>query len=159
MYRISKNRAISLINSSLTLSVITSVIVAVVFLLGIRLWAPNLLELRESFIYFVLFVVFTFATAANSIVDNVFVAGLRAGFTTTRMAIFNIAKLLLVVSLVGIFKSYGVWNSWGIALVISLVIGLFFFIPRIYHGFIPYPAFRFRETSGLIRYSVFIHHQ
>jgi O-antigen/teichoic acid export membrane protein len=73
---------------------------------------------------------------------------------TIKSIIFNSLKVILLVLLAGVMKSYGIFNAWGIALVTAVLAGLFFFIPRLRKGYLPRPSFRWNELTDLLRYSI-----
>jgi O-antigen/teichoic acid export membrane protein len=150
----SQDSANELINTSLTLSTIVSILVSIGFVLTINVLSPDLIFLKNNTILFILFVCFTTATSLSLLVDNIFIAERRSSYTTTRNIIFSLLKLILIVLLALFANSYGILNSWGISLLFSVGIGMFLFLPRIRHHYFPYPVFKFQKIAGLIRYSL-----
>ena len=151
----SGSRGNPMINTSLTLSLLTAILVSLIFILGIQIWSAELGFLRENIIYFLLFIFFAAATALGNITDNIFVAERRAGFVTARALFFSLGKLVLAVLLALTLNSYGILNSWGIVLIVSLLISLLVFLPRVRRGYLPRPSFQWREAAGLVRFSIF----
>ncbi len=147
-------QAAYLINFCLTIVFLISAVSAVVFLLGAEFWSPGLTAFRQDTGHFILFILFTVFTAIVTVADGVFVARRRAGFTMARGLSMNIIKVVLVIAFIGASQAYGIFTAWGSALSISLLLGLFFFLPRVIHGFLPSPDFDWRGKSEIIRYSI-----
>jgi O-antigen/teichoic acid export membrane protein len=143
-----------MINSSFTISTISSIIISVLFVLGLSIWSPDLIFLKQNVVYFIGFVLFTTATALNNIGDNTLIAERRSDYTTIRTIAFNLIKLILVFLLANELKSYGILGSWGVALIISILMALFIFIPRAIHGYIPRFQFEWSVATKLIKYSI-----
>jgi O-antigen/teichoic acid export membrane protein len=150
----SGNRGNPLINTSLTLSLMVSMLATIIFVMGIDVWSPKLGFLKDNIIYFFVFMVYVSATALGNISDNVFVAERRSGFVIMRAIVFGLGKLILAVALAGILKTHGLLNSWGIMLTVSVFLALIIFIPRIRKGYRPGLSFNWREAGELIHFSI-----
>ncbi|MDD5702439.1 MAG: oligosaccharide flippase family protein [Dehalococcoidales bacterium] len=151
----SGNLGDQMINSSLTITLFSSIFVAVIFILGINLWSDELAFLRENIVYFFLFVFFTAATALANITDNIFVAECRTGFVTLRAIIFNIGKLILAVILAKLLYDYGIVNAWGIMLVFSLIVSLIIFLPKVRQGYLPRPSIYWNKITEMVKFSIY----
>jgi O-antigen/teichoic acid export membrane protein len=147
-------QAAPLINFSLTIVFMVSAVSAIIFLLGTEFWSPGLAAFRQEPGHFILFTLFTVFTAIATVADGVFVARRRAGFTMARGLSMNVIKVILVIIFIGASQAYGIFTSWGSALSISLLLGIFFFLPRIVRGFLPSPDFNWKGKSEIIRYSL-----
>jgi O-antigen/teichoic acid export membrane protein len=147
-------KASSMINSSLTISTISSIIISIIFVLGLNIWSPELLSIKNNIYYFAGFVAFTTVSALNNIGDNVLIAKRHSGYSIIRTITFNFVKVILVVLLAGLLKSYGILSSWGFGLIVSLLIALFILIPKTVPGYFPKPRLAFRESFTLIKYSL-----
>jgi O-antigen/teichoic acid export membrane protein len=147
-------QAAPLINFSLTIVLMVSAISAIIFLLGAEFWSPGLTAFRQEPGRFILFILFTVFTAIVTVADGIFVARRRAGFTMARGLSMNVIKVILVIAFIGASQSYGIFTAWGSALSISLLLGLFFFLPRVIHDFLPSPDFNWKGKSEIIRYSL-----
>jgi len=151
------NHACAMINTSLSVCLVTSVIIAGIFIIGLDIWSPDLMFLKDNLLYAILFIVFCTGTALTTVTDYIFIAERRAGFTTARSLVFNLGKLGLVVLMANILHDNGILNAWGIFLVISLVLAVFFFIPRIRHIYSPFSGFKWSSVNKVIRYSISSH--
>ncbi|MFC2017871.1 lipopolysaccharide biosynthesis protein [Chloroflexota bacterium] len=127
-----------LLNSSFTITIITSIVVALIFLAGLPLWSPKLMFVRENPAYFAAFIGFIVAGALNIILPQVFIGFRRSGFALSRGMIFSIVKLVLVGLFAGLLKKFGIFTSWGLAVMVSSIVCLFLFLPRVLPGFQPF---------------------
>jgi O-antigen/teichoic acid export membrane protein len=109
-------QANSMINSSLTLACLASILTGLVFISGVNWWAADLAFLQSDTVFLVLFLLYIIVTAVANVVDNIFVAQRRAGFVTLRAIIFSLGKLALAVVLAGVLKAGGIVHSWGMML-------------------------------------------
>ena len=129
-----------MINSCFTLTSLASIIISGLFLAGLNVWSPALLFLRQSPIYLSAFVAFTVANTLSRMVDWSFIAQRRAGFTLGRGLIFAFLRLPLLIPLAAFFQSFGIFASWGLSLIVSLVIAIFFFLQRTHSSYRPFPT-------------------
>ncbi|AGG05849.1 MULTISPECIES: MATE family efflux transporter [Dehalococcoides] len=127
----------SIINSSISLTLIVSILAGGIFLLGLGIWSPELLFLRQSPLLAVSFLAFTAATALNSIADNSLIAHRHSGYSTLRVVAASGLRLILVVILASLFPQNGIFSAWGIALIATLFMAIFGFIPKVSGGFRP----------------------
>jgi O-antigen/teichoic acid export membrane protein len=142
-----------MINTCLTLSGLISIVLAVVFLLGLNIWSPALLFIQRDLIFSVAFVVFAMAYTFVAIINNVYIASRRANLVVTTDTIQSVLKIPLAVSLGLYFRSFGIAAACGIAASVSVLLGLFFFLPRIMKPYTPLPAFKTGILSHLWHYS------
>jgi O-antigen/teichoic acid export membrane protein len=150
----SKERGPGIINASLLATLVLSTLVTIAFVLRIDIWSADLVFLRNDPLYFLLFVLFTTATAISMAVDSVFVAVRRSVFAMARNVIFGLLKLVLIAILA--FYSvgyYGILNAWGISLLVSVVIGVFFML-RVYDNYPSHLVFDWNGLSPLVKYGL-----
>ncbi len=143
----------SLINSSLTIVGLVSTAAALIFILGLDAWSPALIFIRDIPIYLVVFVLFIPVSAVSGLVDHTFVAGCQAGFVVARNLIFNILRLALSVLLAVFFHSFGIFGSWSGSLAVSLLVGIFWFLPRAQSGYHPRLTINRKAASDVLRFS------
>jgi len=142
-----------LINSSLTLCGLISLITAAIFVYGIDVWSPALSFVKHNAIFFLAFLVVAVLMTMSSLTDSVFVAKRRASFVLSRNTIFSLLKIPLPIAFAIFLHSFGVVISWGIALAIALVISLLLFLPRVEDGYKPIPTLKAGGTKDILRYS------
>jgi O-antigen/teichoic acid export membrane protein len=141
-----------MINTSFTIVGLFSASLALVFVLGVGVWAPALAFVRHNAWYVLLFVAFTVVTSLVELLrQGVFVAYRR---TQASLAIEVVAGLRL--PLLFAFLSvgaFGIFVSWGLAGTASLVVGivLVVFVQRSYR---PVPTVRGRVLGNMVRFSL-----
>ena len=145
--------ASSMINTVFTIGILTSCTAALIFVAGLGFWSPALLFIRENPIYLVAFVVFVVASTVSTFTDHAFIAERRAGFALARSFIFSLLKLPLSILLAVFFHSFGIFASWGISLVIALLISIFLLLPRAQPGYRPFFVIRRGVVNDMIRFS------
>ncbi len=143
----------AMINSSLTLGGLASIIAALIFMAGLDLWSPALLFLRQHPVLFLAFVVFTAGTTLHMLVGRTFIAVRRAGFTLAQGVIFNVLRLVLVIILAAFFATFGILASWGLAAMAAVVIGVLLFLPRLHAGYRPLPVIKRKVVGELLHFS------
>lgn len=140
------------LNSSFTASFLASVVVTLVFLVGLPLWPSKLMFGQENPFFVVAFIVFVVATAFYNILIQVFISFRRAEFTLVNGIIFGSLAIALVVALATTFRTFGIFVSWGIAMAVSAAVNLFFFCPQVLYRYRPLPCFQRRITNEMIRF-------
>lgn len=142
-----------LLNSSFTISLLASIVVALIFLVGLPFWSPKLMFVWGNLIFLIAFVAFVAVATLSQIVNQTFIGFRRAGFTLAQGIIASLAKLLLVVAFAAIFKVFGIFASWGLAVAVALAVGLFLFLPQILHLYHPFPSFQRQVTNEMVHFS------
>jgi O-antigen/teichoic acid export membrane protein len=142
-----------LINSSLTLRGLVSLIIAAIFVAGINFWSPALSFVKQNAIFFLTFLAVAVLATLSSLTDSVFIAKRRAGFVLSRNIIFSLLKLPLPIAFAIFLHTFGIVISWGIALAIAAVISLLLFLPRVEGGYKPILTLNIGRTEGILQYS------
>ncbi|MFC2072790.1 oligosaccharide flippase family protein [Chloroflexota bacterium] len=149
----SSNNANSMINTALTIGILTSSTAALIFVTGLHFWSQSLLFIRQNPLYLAAFVLIAIIANVSYLTDQAFVAGRRAGFVTARYLIFSILKLALPIPLAAFFKSFGIFASWGVSLGIALLFSVFLFLPRVHPGYQPFPTISKKVVNDIMRFS------
>jgi O-antigen/teichoic acid export membrane protein len=129
-----------MINTCLTVASFVSLVVAGIFLAGLRFWSPALSFIRENAVFCLAFLLFAVTRTLSLVIDSAFLAGRRAGFTLLRNTIFSLLRLPLPVLFALHFRTFGVVSSFGIALAISVALAMFVFLPRVRADYRPAPV-------------------
>lgn len=111
-----------MINSCMTLSIIVSIAISIIFIAGIKIWISELEQIFKSPLMIIAFIVITAMTVISSVMTGAFTAGRRSSFHMTKENIFSIVKILPLVLFTG-FGAVGIFLSWGFGLIISTIIG------------------------------------
>ncbi|OGO03615.1 MAG: hypothetical protein A2Y72_03955 [Chloroflexi bacterium RBG_13_53_26] len=142
----------AMMNTCFTLVGVFAVVLALVFVLGVRTWSPALKVVREEADYFVLFIVFA---AGVSLVDVVrqgaFVALRRTEFSLLMEIIagLRLPLLLVMVSL----GAFGIFCSWGVASCVALIAGVLF-IAKLERGYRPVPGVEKGVVGRVLHFSL-----
>ncbi len=143
-----------LMNSCYTLTGLIGILVTVVAVLGLNLWSPALIFIKENPAYFVTIVVVAGISVLSSLIDYSFIAFRKTGLTLAKNAVFSLLKLPLVIILAIFFHSFGIIASWGMALGIAVAISLFLFIPAIQSGYKPNPTLDSSLIKDIWKFSI-----
>jgi O-antigen/teichoic acid export membrane protein len=112
-----------LVNSSLVLVTLVTLGVTLLFLLGLRVFSPQLVFLQSNLFYMVSFAVFVIFCACNSLVDSTFMAFRSASDIFLKNSIISVLKLLLPFAFIAL-GAYGIFASTASALTIGVLTGI-----------------------------------
>ena len=152
LYYSGKN-ANNMINSCFTIGGLTSVVVALIFILGLDFWSPALVFIRQNPVYLIAFVFFTIALTLSLLTEQTFVAERRAGFVLAKNLIFNLLRLPLPILLAVFFHSFGIFASWGISLGVAFLVSVPLFLPRVQSGYRPFFAINREAVNDILHFS------
>jgi O-antigen/teichoic acid export membrane protein len=141
-----------MINTSFTIVGLVSAVLALVFVVGVRVWAPALAFVRANAWYALLFILFTvLAGLVGLLRQGVFVAYRRAQASLAIEVVAGLRLPLLFASLsVGAF---GIFVSWGLAGLAALVAGIVLVL-SIQRNYRPVPTIRRNVVSKMLRFSL-----
>jgi O-antigen/teichoic acid export membrane protein len=142
----------AMMNTSLTLVGAFAVVLALVFVLGVRIWSPALGFIRSEADYFVLFIIFAGAVSLVDVLrQGMFVALRRTEFSLLMEVIAGLRLPLLVV-MAGL-GTLGIFCSWGVASCVALAAGLLFVV-KIQKGYRPRPRLDERVVGSVLKFSL-----
>lgn len=133
-----------LINSCLTIIVLLSALLAIIFIIGSDLWTSSLSFIKGSE-FTPLFIMFTVFFALTLFQQRVFLAFRRAEFTFFQTLTNSSLKLVLI-PLFTSLGSLGLFIAWGLPTVIAMLLSLFVFTPYLYREYFPKP----RVEKGVV---------
>ena len=145
--------ASSLINTVFTVVALISILGIAIFIAGLGIWSPALLFIRQNLFYLATFVLFTIGFNMSHLIDQIFIAERRAGFTAAKSLIFGLLKLLLPIIMAAYFHSFGIFASWGISLLVALLVGILVFFPRVLTDYRPFFTVRKKVVNDILRFS------
>jgi O-antigen/teichoic acid export membrane protein len=142
----------AMINTSFTIVGLFAAGLALVFVMGVGVWAPAVAFVRDNAWYAVLFIAFTAVTSLVELLrQGVFVAYRRAQASLAIEVVAGLRLPLLFASLsVGAF---GIFVSWGLAGLAALVVGIVLVL-SIQHNYRPVPTIRRKVVSKMLRFSL-----
>ena len=142
-----------LINSCLTIGSLASLVAAVIFLLGVSIWSPVLVFIQQNGIYFASFIIFTIATTILTLLNHTFIAERRSGFVLGQNTTISLLKIGLLILLAMFFNAFGIFASWGLAVVVVVVIGAVLLLPRVHAGYHPSLTIRKQPINEIFHFS------
>ncbi len=148
-----RERAREMINSSFTIGGLVAVAAAFIFVAGLGFWSPALISIRDNPVYFGMFVVFVPANLLYSLSRVIFVAQRRSGLILLQGIIANLLRLIPLFLLVAFLAGFGVFASWGLAILAATVIGISFFIPITQNGYRLLPTINKKIIGELVHFS------
>jgi len=140
-----------LINSCLTIIVLVSALLAIIFIIGSNLWTPSLSFIKGSK-FTPLFIVFTVLFALTLFQQAEFAAFRRAEFTFFQALTSSSLKLVLI-PLFASLGSLGLFIAWGIPTIIAMLLSLFVFMPYLCRGYFPMPRVERRVVNEMFHFS------
>lgn len=145
------------INTSLTIAAVTALGIGLVFLVGLDLWSPAIALVRNSPAYSVMFLAFVIGFALTSLVDSSFLAARKASYVLHRSLLFNSLRLPILIIVVASFGALGIFFSFGVAMLGSLLVSLFLLMRRLYPGYLTVPSLRLAGIRDMVGYSMTNH--
>lgn len=112
-----------IINSAYTIAMLASIFAAVVFILGIHIFSPELAFIKENPIYFITFIIFMAGLSLNNLLESTFLAYRAAGNILLKNTLASILKLLFLFVFIS-FGAYGIFSSFSVSTLLSLFLGL-----------------------------------
>ncbi len=112
-----------LVNSSLILVTLSTLGITILFLLGLRVFSPQLVFLQSNLFYTVSFAVFVIFCACNSLVDSTFMAFRSASDIFLKNSIISVLKLVLPFAFIAL-GAYGIFASTASALTLGVLVGM-----------------------------------
>lgn len=130
--------ATDLINWSVSVATLASLLMATIFLIGVPLWSPALIPLRETPLVSLGFVGLTALWALNEVQGLTFVAFQRAEFVLAKSAIHAVVRIALVAAFAGFLENHlSILYSWAIASLLVVVITWLLLVRRVYPDYRP----------------------
>lgn len=142
-----------LINTGLTLSGLTGLVTAAIFLAGLNLWSAPLRFIAQNAIFASAFIAFALVGVLSRLTDFTFLAKRRAEFILYKNTIFSLLKIPLPICFVLYFHTFGIVASWGVASGVALVLTLFLFLPKVQSPYAPVPTLNLTQFKHMWRYS------
>ena len=142
----------AMINSCFTISGAAAILISFIFLMGLEIWSPALLFIRENWTFFASFILFSVVFALFPLMNQVFVARRNAKFVLVGSLISG-SRIALPILFATFFGAFGIFASWGVALLFTLIIGMFVFMPLVNPGYRPIPTVSKSVVNDMIHFS------
>ena len=142
----------AMINTSFTMVSFLSAALALVFVIGVGIWAPKLAFVRDNAWYAALFIAFTVATSMVELLrQGVFVAYRRTQFSLAVEVVGGL-RLPIVLAFLSV-GAYGIFVAWGLGGVAALVAGVFLILLA-QRSYRPVPSIRRGVVGKMLRFSL-----
>jgi len=142
----------AMINTSFTMVSFLSAALALVFVIGVGIWAPKLAFVRDNAWYAALFIAFTVATSLVELLrQGVFVAYRRTQFSLAVEVVGGL-RLPIVLAFLSV-GAYGIFVAWGLGGVAALVAGVFLILLA-QRSYRPVPSIRRGVVGKMLRFSL-----
>jgi len=139
-----------MINSCFTMTALASLMLALVFLLGLQIWSPALMILQERTIFGAVFVLLTIAMTLFGLQTNVFVAFRQAKYSFIQGSVAMLRIVILPFSIT--LGAFGVYLSAGLATAIALLVGNMLIL-KVFSAYMPVPTINKKMVSEMMHYS------
>ncbi|KAA3663864.1 MAG: hypothetical protein DWQ04_08655, partial [Chloroflexi bacterium] len=126
----------AILNLAFVITAVTSIGLAVVYLLMLPSWSPVLLPLRENAAMLLLFVIFVVSTALSQMLHWAFMAARQLTYSLIK----NVSQVFFAIVLLFVFKPVfpgflGVVTAYAGATLLSLLIAWILFLPKAQPGY------------------------
>lgn len=127
-----------MINTSMTLGGIASVVAALIYIAGLAIWAPTMRDTLWDPIFAIAFIAFSVVWTLRYIQSCVFLARCQSRHTFTLNMLASGSKLGLLLLAALISASYlGMFAAIGIGMTLALLTGIFIQMPAVQPGYRP----------------------
>ena len=143
-----------LINFCFTVAGSVGMILGLIFILGLNLWSPNLILVREQPLFFISFLVLVAASTIIPLLDRTLTAERAAKYVFVMTILVALLKVVVVLGFIVIAASaFGIVTAMTVATALTVIISLLFLLPRSHKSFKPGIVFRIGGGTELLRYS------
>ena len=115
------NEKNNIINASFTIAILASIIVAIIFILGLNIFSPQLLFLQKNIFYILAFIIFMIGFTLNSLMESTYTAFRAAGNILIKNSIASVLKVLFIFVFI-YFGAFGIFGSFSLAVLVSVFI-------------------------------------
>jgi O-antigen/teichoic acid export membrane protein len=103
------------------ISLVMAVVTSLIFIFGIRIWAPQLGFLSSGPTFILWFIVATMTWCIFVLQDSTLIGLRQASWVPIENILFALAKIGLLIGLATIMPRYGVFVSWTLAVLITIL--------------------------------------
>ncbi len=145
-----------LVNTCLTIVGTASVVLSVVFILGVQVWAPSLDFIWQNFpVYPIAIVIAALAVALPAVLDQAGYAMRHAEVLTWRTLTLSSLKIPLVFFMPLFFIGrLGVFLALALSAGVAVVVEALVLLPRVLPGYRPTPHLGFHRIRPMFRFSI-----
>lgn len=119
-----------IINSCLTTGIISSAIFSLIFISGLKIWAPELLLTLNNLGNISIFIAVTIAMSISGLIGASFTAGRRSSFLMIKEAVYHFVKMFPLILFTS-FGAIGIVMSIGVGFASAIIVG-FILLPKVW---------------------------
>ena len=116
------------VNTYLVIAAALGILAAAIFVIGSGIWFPVIEGWDSNVSFLLLFGLFVMLNAVSPIIEAALVANRAAKYVLAKNVVFGVLKIGIVVD--GIAIALGIVAAWCIALLVSVVLTMWYFMPR-----------------------------
>ncbi len=114
----------------------TTIILYMLYILGKDFLTPKLAEIQSSPLIIILIAIFLVFTSWNILFDSIFIAYRASLYVLIKNTLISVLKIVFPVFLL-LYGGFGIFTAGSLAIVISVVVSIFFLIKKFAFTFIP----------------------
>jgi O-antigen/teichoic acid export membrane protein len=147
-------RTNDIVNSCFTTAGLAAVTLAGIFLAGLEMWSPALLAIKGNPLFLVSFIILACVFTLSGFATQVSIARRRADFALIQGLVFGLSRFVPLFLLAAAISGLGIYVSWGTALLVSMLMAIFWFLPRIIEGYRPRFVIKKPVLAEMFRFSL-----
>jgi O-antigen/teichoic acid export membrane protein len=143
-----------LINTCFTISSLVSVILAVIFILGLPFWSPAFIPEFDNFIFSGLFICFSVVFTLLPLLMNIFLGKRVTKYIVYVYSVSGISKIGLLLIIIFVSNDvFGLFFISGIATIVGFAIGIYYYLPKLAPSFHLTPTIHVELLQNIRNYS------
>lgn len=111
------------INTSFTLVALSTVVLSIIYLIGIESFSPKLQFIKQNSLFSILFVLIMVISSLNTIIDTVLIAYRSTKYVLIKNIVLSITKISLPFFLIAL-GAFGIFIAFGASTLIASLLGL-----------------------------------
>ncbi|HJZ05363.1 MAG TPA: hypothetical protein VJ327_05890 [Patescibacteria group bacterium] len=141
-----------MLNNTLTLIVLSTILVGVLYLLGIKFWTPTLNFLSQGLMIAIGFIGFLVITSLASQYQAVFIAYRESRYAFWQVTLTNISRIMLVIVFISA-GAQGIVAAVAVGMIFAIGISQTRFLPIVIKGYRLRPRLSINVFKSLMPYS------
>lgn len=133
------DRANRMMNTGFSIQVLASVVASGIFLAGLKLWSPAMLTLQTNFLYIIGFILLALMNVYTAQLKSVFTASSKSRLVMIADIVNRVVAIPTLFMLASLSGFFGVLGAQAAGFVVTIVLCLTIFLPRLKEGYHPRP--------------------
>lgn len=145
----------TMIGSAVTLGGSVAILLSLLFVQGLGIWSPALLDFRHDRLVLCSLVAATVSATVAALLSSVYLSRKRADLVLHQSLAFGTSRVVLAVGFGAIGYSMGLVAAWALAFLATIGVSLFLFLPRVEGvGFHICPRIDLHSLSHVARFAI-----